>query len=103
MAKEKKHEGDGKKASKKKLRAITTHKAEDGSFVHEHHYRDEEGKDSSSYGGVSSDLADLQQHMADHLGPDADQGQGDGQQPQADGADAGAAQPAAGPAPAQAQ
>jgi hypothetical protein len=101
MAKEKKHESSGGKGKKKHLKAITTHKADDGSFVHEHKYQDEDGNESSSYGGVSSDLADLQQHMSDHFGPDA--GQGDGQPPQADGADAGAAQPAAGPAPAQAQ
>ena len=65
MAKEAKHH-------RKHLKAITTHKAHDGGFVHEHHYEDAAGNHSTEYGGVSQDMADLHQHMDDHLGPDAD-------------------------------
>lgn len=65
------------KAKKKHLTSIHTHKAHDGGFVHEHHYRDDEGNQSSAFGGVSSDMADLHQHMDDHLGPGADQGEPD--------------------------
>jgi len=98
MAKEKKHEG--KDAKKKHLHAITTHKAEDGTAVHEHHYRDEEGKESSSFGGVSTNLDDLQQHMADHMG---DHFQDQQQQPDpAAGGDGGAGGGGAAP-PVQAQ
>jgi hypothetical protein len=97
MAKEKKHESGGKK--KKHLTGITTHKADGGGFVHQHHYQDEDGNPQpDSYGGVSTDMADLQQHMQDHFGPDADQG--GGEQPD-DGSGAGAAPAAAAPAQAQ--
>src|SRR5579862_5333996 len=77
MAKEK-HESKGKK---KHLVGITTHKTDQkGVHVHEHHYRDEEGKESSSYGGATMDMADLHQHMDDHLGPEAE---GEGAAPDA--------------------
>jgi hypothetical protein len=73
MAKEK-HEA--KHGKKKHLVGITTHKTDQpGVHVHEHHYRDEDGKESSSYGGVSTDMADLHQHMDDHLAPDAEEAQ----------------------------
>lgn len=71
MAKEK---HDGKHGKKKHLTAITTHKTDQpGVHVHEHHYEDEAGNKSSSYGGVSQDMADLHAHMEDHLGPDAEE------------------------------
>lgn len=76
MAKEKEKHAAAKHG-KKRLHAITTHKADDGSFVHEHHYRDQDGADSKTFGGVSADMADLHQHMDDHLGPDAEQAQAD--------------------------
>jgi hypothetical protein len=80
MAKEAAHRG---KKGKKHLRAITTHKADDGTFPHEHHYVDENGQAMpSSFGGVSTSLDDVQQHMADHFG---------GDQPQPEEADQGGA------------
>jgi hypothetical protein len=63
------------KAPKKKLRAITHHIAEDGGFVHEHHYHG--NPPTSSFGGYSENLADLHQHVDDHLSPEA-MGGGDG-------------------------
>jgi hypothetical protein len=97
MAKEEK-KPEGKKGKKKHLTGIMTHKAEDGGFVHEHHYKDEDGNESKSFGGVSADMDDLQQHMQDHLGPQATTGDDEesGAPPGA-GAAPGAAPPAAGP------
>lgn len=97
--KEKKSEHKaGKKEGKKHLRAITTHKADDGSFVHEHHYTNHKGEAlPASFGGVSTDMDDLKQHMEDHMSPEADQG---GEDEQADeGAEP---QPGAAPGPQQA-
>jgi hypothetical protein len=73
--------GDGGKSGKKKrLTGLMTHVADDGSFVHEHHYRDHKGQPlPPSFGGVSTNMEDLQQHMQDHLAPaseDAQQAQG---------------------------
>lgn len=54
----------------KKLKAITHHKAEGGGYVHEHHYEGEKGgPDTSTFAGFSPDLADVHQHIDDHLGP----------------------------------
>lgn len=71
MAKEEKkeHEGAGKKA-KHRLRSIHTHFTDDGGAVHEHHYEDHKGNAlPPRYGGVSSDMQDLHDHMNDHAGP----------------------------------
>jgi hypothetical protein len=75
MAEKEKSKKAGSKAPKKKLRAITHHIAEDGGFVHEHHYHG--NPPTSSFGGYSENLADLHQHVDDHLSPEA-MGQGDG-------------------------
>jgi hypothetical protein len=92
-------EGKGKESGKKpklKLRAITTTKADDGSYVHEHHYEGKGGEHHPPrFGGTSSDMKDLHDHMEDHFG---DQAQGnaeeDGEQPdQEQGAPAPAAAP----------
>jgi hypothetical protein len=98
--KKKEHESEGKKG-KKHLRAITTHKTDKpGVFVHEHHYTDPEGGNpSSSYGGVSDGMEDLQQHMQDQLGPGAaDEGGGGGPADAAGAAPAGGAGAAPPPA-----
>ncbi len=61
------------KAAKKKLHAILTTRADDGGFVHEHHYRDDKGTpEAPRYGGVSTSMADLHAHMDDHLGAQAE-------------------------------
>lgn len=74
MAKEK-EEGkkqEHSKKPKKRLRGLMTHIADDGSFVHEHHYEDHKGhRLPPSYGGVSQDMDDLHQHMDDHAAPAA--------------------------------
>jgi hypothetical protein len=101
MAEEKKREG----GKKKHLVSIHTHRVRgkdgkvdpEGGFVHEHHYEDAKGEKSGPhYGGVSTDLADLQQHMQDHFGPDAEQ-----QEPDQDDAEAAAPAAGAGAPPAQ--
>lgn len=61
---------------KKELKGITHHKAEGGGFVHEHHYKGEKGEpDHSTFGGFSPTLADLHQHVDDHLGDAPEQAQ----------------------------
>jgi hypothetical protein len=97
MAKEHEHSGGGKKR-KLHLASIHTHRAQDGGFVHEHYHEDDQGnRTGPHFGGVSTNLDDLQQHMTDHFGPDTAQ-PGDGS-----GAAAAASQPApeagAGPTP----
>lgn len=68
---EKKPEHEGAKKPKHKLRSIHTHFTDDGGAVHEHHYEDHKGQPMAPrYGGVSSDMADLHQHMDDHAGPE---------------------------------
>lgn len=99
-----KHEAKREAPKKKHLHAITTHKADDHTVVHEHHYRDEEGNSlPPSYGGVSTSLDDLNQHMADHMGDHFEQDQEP--EPQDESASAPAAPPAGGggPAPAPGQ
>jgi hypothetical protein len=61
------------KAAKKILRRILTARADDGGFVHEHHYEDEKGTpDAPRYGGVSTSMEDLHRHMDDHFGAGAE-------------------------------
>jgi hypothetical protein len=82
MAEEKKHEAAKPKAKKKKLHSIRTTRADDGGFVHEHEYEDHNGhKEPPRFGGVSSDMQDLHDHMDDHFGEGAEQ---DDQGPQPD-------------------
>lgn len=79
MAKEREeHKSGGKK--KLHLAAMTHHFMEDGSIVHEHHYKDH--KDSPHTHpprmvGTSQTLEDAQQHLADHY-PGGD-GEGGGE------------------------
>lgn len=96
--KEKGGEKKGNKKPKLKLHAITTTKADDGSFVHEHHYVGKGGEHHPPrFGGTSTDMQDLHDHMEDHFGGGAEQ--------QEDGEDAepeqGGAQGAPAAAPAQ--
>jgi len=96
-------EGKGPKAKKEKLklRAITTTKADDGSFIHEHHYEGKDGqRHPARFGGSSSNMQDLHDHMEDHMGggegqgDDGDEGSEPGDQEQQAGApNAGAAGP----------
>jgi hypothetical protein len=81
-----KEEHKGKEAGKKpkmKLHAITTTKADDGSFVHEHHYQGKNGEHHPPrFGGTSSDMKDLHDHMEDHFGDQAESNEGEeGEQP----------------------
>lgn len=57
------------KHKKRKPRTIITHRHEDNSFHHEHVHDD--GK-NSMFAGTSQDVADVQQHMADHFGGGAE-------------------------------
>jgi hypothetical protein len=79
-------EGKGKESAKKpkmKLHAITTTKADDGSFVHEHHYMGKNGEHHPPrFGGTSSGMKDLHDHMEDHFGDQAESNDGEeGEQP----------------------
>lgn len=78
-------EGHGKaKKPKLKLHAITTTKAEDGSYVHEHHYMGKSGEHHPPrFGGTSASMDDLHDHMNDHFGDQA-QGNEETDEPQPD-------------------
>jgi hypothetical protein len=54
---------------KHKPRTIITHRHDDNTFHHEHMHDD--GK-HSMFAGTSADVADVQQHMADHFGGGAE-------------------------------
>jgi hypothetical protein len=88
-------EGKGKESGKKpklKLHAITTTKADDGSYVHEHHYQGKNGEHMPPrFGGTSADMKDLHDHMEDHFG---DQAEGN-QEEEGDQPDQGEGAPAA--------
>jgi hypothetical protein len=95
------HEEGGKKegAGKKKklhLHQIITTRAHDGSFGHEHVYK-EHPEDPHSrppvFAGTSQDMDDLHQHMDDHFGGGAEEGAPGGEEAEA------GAPPAAGGAP----
>lgn len=76
-----KHESKGAK-KRMKLKSIRTTRADDGGFVHEHEYEDHNGHGTPPrFGGVSSNMEDLHDHMDDHFGEGAEQ---DDQGPQAD-------------------
>ena len=80
MAKEKEHEkhesehkgGEGKGGKKKlHLHAITTRKLKDGTYVHEHHYKDHPDAEYTPpprMMGTSRDLDDVHQHLEDNFG-----------------------------------
>lgn len=81
---EKKHEkpkheeggGEGKK-HKKHLHQIITTQAHDGTFLHEHVYKDKKEDHHThppTFAGTSSNMEDLHQHMDDHFGPQASAG-----------------------------
>jgi hypothetical protein len=99
MAKEKEKEKpeEGGKKPKHKMRSIHTHFTDDGGAVHEHHYEDHKGNPlPPRYGGVSSDMDDLHQHMDDHAGP-VMSGADAGEQEPADGTEPEAPQAAGAP------
>lgn len=75
MAEKEKHSEAAKPKHKKRPHQIITTRAKDGSFGHEH--VGEDGK--KFFAGTSQDMADLHQHMDDHMSP-PEQGQdgGDG-------------------------
>ena|SRR5215467_6815043 len=77
MAKENEHSGGGKKKPKLHLVSIHSHRVRGkdgkvdpkGGFVHEHYHEDDLGnRTGPHYGGVSTNMDDLQQHMQDHFG-----------------------------------
>jgi hypothetical protein len=63
--------GEGKKRKKLHLHQIITTKAKDGSFGHEHVYKDHPDDVHSHppvFAGTSKDMEDLHAHMDDHFG-----------------------------------
>lgn len=73
---------------KRRPRKIITTRHDDNTYSHEHLHDD--GK-HSQFAGTSSDVADVQQHMADHFG-----GGGEGESPAEGGGAPAAEAPAAG-------
>lgn len=58
-----------KEHKKRKPRTILTHRHDDGSYHHEHMH---DGGPHNMFAGTSQDVADVQQHMADHFGGGAE-------------------------------
>jgi hypothetical protein len=85
MAEKKKSEEGAEKHSaskpkKKHLHQIITTRAHDGSFGHEHVYKDHPHSPMSHppvFAGTSQDMGDLQQHMEDHFGDGGGAGAGE--------------------------
>jgi hypothetical protein len=98
---EKKEEKKGGAKKKLHLHQILTTQAHDGSFIHEHTYKDK--KDDvhtrpAVFAGTSQSMDDLHSHMDDHFGPQA----GGGEEPGGEGGGGEEEeQPAAGAAPGQ--
>lgn len=101
MAKEEKEKPAGKKEheekkgsehkKKKHLHQIVTTKAKDGTFGHEHIYKDHPDDAHSNppvFAGTSSSMEDLHQHMDDHFGEGAEQAQAQPAQGEPDGDEA---------------
>jgi hypothetical protein len=89
--------GEGKK-KKKHLHQIITTKAKDGSFGHEHVYKDHPDDIHSHppvFAGTSQNMEDLHSHMDDHFGGGGDGGGGGAEEEQAEAAPAGGAAPEA--------
>lgn len=88
----------GKKDKKKlHLHSITTTRAKDGSFIHEHTYKDHPDDVHSRppvFAGTSQIMEDLHAHMDDHFGDGEQQAEPDGDE---------AAQPSGGEEPAAAE
>lgn len=96
-AKDEKKGGEGKsKKAKKHLHQIITTKARDGSFGHEHVYKDHPDDEHSHppvFAGTSQGMDDLHAHMDDHFGGGGEAAGGGGE-PAEEAAEAGP-----GPAP----
>jgi hypothetical protein len=64
------------KPKKKHLHQIVTTQAHDGTFSHDHIYKDSKEAQHSHppvFAGTSSNMDDLHQHMDDHFGPQANE------------------------------
>lgn len=86
--KDEKSKGGEGKSKKKHLHKIITTRAHDGSFGHEHVYKDhpeDANEHPPVFAGTSQSMDDLHQHMDDHFG----EGGGSGE-PAEEAAEAGA-------------
>jgi hypothetical protein len=95
----KREERKGGKKKRLHLHQIITTRAQDGTFGHEHVYK-EKPEDMHSrppvFAGTSQDMDDLHQHMDDHFGGGAEQEEPEeqgGEQPAAGAEPAAGAQP----------
>jgi hypothetical protein len=98
MMADKEHKSEGKKA-KKHLHKIITTRAKDGSFGHEHVYKDhpdDEREHPPVFAGTSQGMDDLHAHMDDHFGGG---GGGEAAEPEAEAAAEAAPQAQAAPGP----
>lgn len=72
--------GEGGKKKKLHLHQIVTTQAHDGTFGHEHIYKDKKEDQHAHppvFAGTSQNMEDLHQHMDDHFGPQANAGEGE--------------------------
>jgi hypothetical protein len=72
--KENEKRGDGAGKKKKHLHQVITTQARDGSWSHEHVYKDDPEHQHSSppvFAGTSQNMEDMHSHMDDHWGPQA--------------------------------
>lgn len=70
-----------KKGKKKHLHKIITTRAKDGSFGHEHIYKDDPDSEQEGkpvFAGTSATMDDLHQHMDDNLNPQEEAAEGEG-------------------------
>jgi hypothetical protein len=99
---EAKHKGGGDHPKGTELHSISTRKLHDGSFAHEHRYKDKHGLPHPvTHEYSSADINDVKDHMQEHLGGGAAEpagGEGEGEAGDEQDQPAGAAAPQAGAA-----
>jgi hypothetical protein len=85
------------------LHSITTRKLHDGTFAHEHHYKDKNGlPHHMTHEYSSADINDVKEHMQEHMGGGAGEAAGapgEGEEEATQGQPAAAAPPQASAAP----
>lgn len=102
MAEKEKTKSKEKGKKKKHLHKIITTRANDGSFGHEHVYKDhpdDAHENPPVFAGTSQGMEDLHQHMDDHFGGGAGEAAGGGGEPAEEQAEAQQAAPQAQGAP----
>jgi hypothetical protein len=95
------HKSGGAHPKGTELHSITTRKLHDGSFAHEHHYKDKHGLPHPvTHEYSSADINDVAEHMHEHMGgggaaAEPAGGEGEGEEGDVQDQPAGAAAPQA--------